>query len=74
VTGVTHDTTSIESISVLSTDSSISRADFVVGRIETHMTQYSEQSDGEVVTSWARPELTIVGVLAAVAIVAAFFR
>jgi hypothetical protein len=58
----------------LSADSSISRADFVVDRIETHMAQYGEQSDGEVVTSWARPELIIMGVLAVVAIVAALLR
>jgi hypothetical protein len=58
----------------LSADSSISRADFVVDRIEAHMTQYGEQSDGQVMTTWARPELTIVGVLAAVAVLAALFR
>ena len=58
----------------LPADSSISRADFVIGRVETYMGQYGEQSDGEVVTSWARPELTIVGVLAAIAIVAALVR
>lgn len=58
----------------LAADSSISRADFVVGRIETYMSQYSGQSDGEVVTTWAQPELTIAGVLAAIAVVAAFFR
>jgi hypothetical protein len=58
----------------LSPESSISKADFVVNRIEAHMDQYSSRSDGEVVSSWARPELTIIGVLAAVAVVAAFFR
>ena len=58
----------------LSPESSVSRADFVVDRIETHLEQYGEQSRGEVVTTWARPELTALGVLAAIAVVAAFFR
>lgn len=58
----------------LPADSSISRADFVVDRIEAHMTQYGEQSSGEVVTTWALPELIAIGVLAAVAIVAALLR
>jgi hypothetical protein len=58
----------------LAPDSSISRADFVVDRIESHMEQYGEQSGGEIVTTWARPELTIIGVLAAIAIVAAVLR
>lgn len=55
-------------------DSSISRADFVVDRIEAHMNQYGEQAGGEVVTSWARPELIAIGVLAVVAVVAALLR
>jgi hypothetical protein len=55
-------------------DSSISRADFVVDRIETHMNQYGEQAGGEVVTTWARPELITIGVLAVVAVVAALLR
>jgi hypothetical protein len=58
----------------LAPDSSISRADFVIDRIETHMEQYGEQSAGDVVTTWARPELTALGVLAAIAIVAALLR
>jgi hypothetical protein len=58
----------------LASDSSISRADFVVNRVESHMEQYGEQSRGEVVTSWARPELTAIGVLAVVAVLAALFR
>jgi hypothetical protein len=58
----------------LSDDSSISRADFVVNRIESHMEQYGEKSDGEVVTNWARPELAAIGVLAVVAVLAALFR
>lgn len=58
----------------LPADSSISRADFVVDRIETHMNQYGEQAGGEVVSTWARPELILLGVLAVVAIVAAFLR
>jgi hypothetical protein len=62
----------------LSPESSISKADFVVDRMESHMEQYGDQSGdqsgGEVVTSWARPELTIIGVLAVVAVLAALFR
>ncbi|GAA2801664.1 PH domain-containing protein [Kribbella solani] len=58
----------------LAADSSISKADFVVNRIETHQDQYAEQSTGEVITRWARPELIIVAVLAVVAIVAALVR
>jgi len=58
----------------LAPDSSISRAEFVVDRIETHMEQYGEQSTGEVITTWARPELIALGVLAAIAIVAALLR
>jgi len=58
----------------LAADSSISRADFVVDRIESHMDQYGEQPDGEVVTTWARPELIVIGLLAVVAVVAALSR
>jgi Bacterial PH domain len=58
----------------LSPESSISRADFVVSRVESHMDQYGEQSGGEVVSTWARPELTAIGVLAAVAVLAALYR
>ncbi|WP_344237890.1 PH domain-containing protein [Kribbella hippodromi] len=58
----------------LAADSSISKADFVVNRIETHQDQYAAQSTGEVITRWARPELILVGVLAVVAIVAALVR
>jgi hypothetical protein len=55
-------------------DSSISRADFVVNRIETHIDQYGPSAEGEIVTTWARPELSIIGVLAVVAVVAELFR
>jgi PH (Pleckstrin Homology) domain-containing protein len=58
----------------LSDDSSISRADFVVNRIETHMEHYSAKSDGEIVTAWARPELAVAGALAVVAVLAALLR
>ncbi len=58
----------------LSPESSISKADVVVDRIESHMEQYGDQSGGEVVTTWARAELTIIGVLAVVAVLAALFR
>jgi hypothetical protein len=58
----------------LAADSSISKADFVVNRIENHIDQYAAASDGDVVTEWARPELIALGVLAVVAIVAAVVR
>jgi hypothetical protein len=58
----------------LRAESSISRADFVVDRIETHRDRYGEQSDGKVVSAWARPELIIIGVLVVVAIVAVLLR
>ena len=58
----------------LAADNSLSKADFVVNRIETLQGQYSEQSRGEVITSWAKPELIAIGVLAVVAIVAALAR
>ncbi len=58
----------------LAADNSVSRADFVVDRIETHMNQYGGRSDGELVTTWARPELILIGVLAVIAIVAAVLR
>jgi hypothetical protein len=58
----------------LSPESSISRAEFVVDRIDNHVNLYGPSSEGEVVTSWARPELTIVGVLAVIALLAEFVR
>jgi len=58
----------------LAPDSSVSRADLVVGRIEAHMDQYGAVDGGEVKTNWARPELAIMGVLAVVAVVAAVLR
>ncbi|MFK4088707.1 PH domain-containing protein [Kribbella sp. NPDC020789] len=58
----------------LSPDSSLSRADVVVGRVEAHMERYGDIDGGEIQTRWARPELTVIGVLAAVAVVAALFR
>lgn len=58
----------------LAADSSISKADIVVNRIESHMEQYAGKSDGEVVTAWARPELIVLAVLAVIAVVAGFLR
>lgn len=58
----------------LAADSSISKADFVVNRIESLQAQYADQSNGDVVTSWARPEVIALGVLAVIAIVAAVVR
>jgi hypothetical protein len=58
----------------LSADSSISKADFVVNRIEHHQEQYAGKSQGEVVSGWAAPELIVFGVLAVIAVVAAVVR
>jgi hypothetical protein len=62
----------------LAKESSVSRADFVVDRIEVHMDQYGDKSGdqpgGELVTTWAKPELIIIGVLAVVGVVAAIVR
>jgi hypothetical protein len=58
----------------LSPDSSISRADFVVDRIENHLEMYGPKAEGEIVTSWARPELWIIGALVVVALIAEFLR
>ncbi len=38
------------------------------------MSRTAQQSDGEVVTTWARPELIVLGVLAVAAVVAAVLR
>ena len=58
----------------LKDDSSISRADFVVERIENHIDRYSRDAKGEIVTSWARPELIVLGALVVLAIVAQVLR
>ena len=58
----------------MSAESSVSRAEFVVDRIDHHVNMYGRSSEGEVVTSWARPELTIVAVLAIIALLAEFLR
>jgi hypothetical protein len=58
----------------LAADSSISKADIVVDRIENHIEQYAGTSEGEIVSAWARPELIALGVLALIAVVAAFVR
>jgi hypothetical protein len=55
-------------------DSSISRADFVVARIESHQEQYGPTAEGEVVTTWAYPELSIIAVFALVAVIGGLFR
>jgi hypothetical protein len=58
----------------LNPDSSISRADFVVDRIESHRELHGPKSDGDIVTTWARPELWVVGTLVVVALIAEFLR
>jgi hypothetical protein len=54
----------------LGAESSISRAEFVVGRVENHVERYGPTAEGEVVTRWAVPELTIIAVLVVIAGVA----
>ena len=58
----------------LKEDSSISRADFVVARIESHQDQYGPTAEGDVVTTWARPEVSILAVLALVVVVGELLR
>jgi hypothetical protein len=60
----------------LKPDSSISRADFVVDRIDHHVNLYggTGSADGEIVTTWARPELAIAAVLAVGALIAQLLR
>ena len=58
----------------LSADSSISRADFVVDRIDSHVELHGPKSEGEIVTTWARPELWVTGALVVVALIAEFLR
>jgi hypothetical protein len=62
--------------SKLKADSSVSRAEFVVDRIDYHVSKYGESgsADAQVVTTWARPELAIAAVLAVVALVAQLLR
>lgn len=60
----------------LKSDSSISRAEFVVDRIDYHVNLYggSGSADAQVVSTWARPELAIAAVLAVVALVTQLLR
>lgn len=58
----------------LGDDNSISRADFVVTRIENHVERYGPEANGEVVGRWAKPELTLLVVLVVVALLAWLFR
>ncbi|MDX6239304.1 MAG: hypothetical protein QOG10_4119 [Kribbellaceae bacterium] len=54
----------------LGAENSISRAEFVVDRIENHIERHGPAAKGEVVTAWARPELWIFGGLVVVALLA----
>lgn len=51
-------------------DSSISRAQFVVQRIEQHAERYGASSEGGIVSRWAVPELAVIGGLLLVALIA----
>jgi hypothetical protein len=50
------------------TDSSGSRAQFALSRVEYHMERYAASSTGEIVTRWAIPELIAIGVLLLIAV------
>jgi UDP-N-acetylmuramyl pentapeptide phosphotransferase/UDP-N-acetylglucosamine-1-phosphate transferase len=54
----------------VSEDSSISRAQFVVTRIEHHMERYGASSEGGIVSRWAIPEMLVIAALLLVALVA----
>ncbi|MEU8223220.1 PH domain-containing protein [Kribbella sp. NPDC048915] len=58
----------------LGADNSISKADFVTNRIETHQEQYAEKSQGDVEHQWAVPELAVFAVLLVIAVIAAAAR
>ncbi|MGC4942534.1 PH domain-containing protein [Kribbella sp. DT2] len=58
----------------LAAENSISRAEFVVDRIDNHRERLAATAEGEIVTSWALPELITLGVLAVLAVVAQFLR
>ena len=50
-------------------EDSAARANFVVERIEQHAERYRKTSTGEIVTSWATPELIVFGALGLIALV-----
>lgn len=52
-------------------DSSVSRAEFVVGRVEYHMEYYGKTSTGEATSRWAIPELIALATFALIALIAA---
>ncbi|WP_344175060.1 PH domain-containing protein [Kribbella lupini] len=58
----------------LGAENSISRAEFVVDRIDNHRERHAATAEGDVVTTWAVPELAAIGVLAVVAVVAQILR
>ncbi len=51
-------------------DTSVSRAEFVITRLEHHMERYSKTSTGEPVSTWARWELITLAALALIAAIA----
>ncbi|WP_238334827.1 PH domain-containing protein [Kribbella amoyensis] len=60
----------------LAAENSISRADFVVERIESHRERYAAAADpdSKVVTTWALPELIALAALLVIALVAQLLR
>jgi Bacterial PH domain len=53
-------------------DSSSTRTEFVVSRVEYHQERYADSSTGEIVTRWAVPELIALAVLLLIAAVTWF--
>ncbi|WBQ04104.1 PH domain-containing protein [Kribbella sp. CA-293567] len=60
----------------LKAENSMSRADFVVDRIDHHVNLYggTGAEDAKIVTTWARPELALAAVLAVTALIAQLLR
>jgi hypothetical protein len=53
----------------LGDESSGTRTQFALSRVEYHLERYAESSTGEIVTRWAIPELVTLGVLLLIGIV-----
>jgi hypothetical protein len=51
-------------------ESSITRSEFVVGRVQHHMAYYGRTSTGERTSRWATPELVALAVFAFIAVLA----
>jgi hypothetical protein len=60
----------------LGAENSITRADFVVDRIENQRERYASTADpdAKIVTTWAKPELYLLAALVVIAVLAQFLR